>query len=96
MAFRTRLESVIQSEILKYLNAVPNSFCFKTISVNKRGIPDISFLYKGRAIYFEVKQPGRKPHQLQEHQMSKILSAGGYAYVVTSLDEVKDIIKSIG
>lgn len=89
MVFRTRLESAIQREILSWLSTVDCLFSFKTVATNRRGIPDIAIVYNGVAIFFEVKQPGRKPRIMQEYQGSQISKAGGHFYVVTSLDEAK-------
>lgn len=92
MAFRTRLESAIQRDIIKHLNSIDALFSFKSIATNKRGIPDISIVYNGKAIFFEVKQPGRKPCIMQEYQKDQIVNAGGYFYVVTSVDDAKQAL----
>lgn len=92
MAFRTRLESAIQRDIIKYLNSIDALFSFKSIATNKRGIPDISIVYNGKAIFFEVKQPGRKPCIMQDYQREQIENAGGYFYVVTSVDDARQAL----
>ena len=89
------LESQAQSKILKWLQSVPGLFVFKTISCNKRGIPDIIVCYRGQFIAFEVKRNSKcKASTLQLFQMKQIELAGGKSYIVSSLDEVKNILLS--
>lgn len=86
-------ESQIQSEIIRCLND-RKIFNFKTIACNKRGIPDVFCLYKGVPIFFEIKTSRGKPTDLQTYQMNKIKDAGGKAYIVRSVDDVKAILAS--
>lgn len=89
-------ECVIQAKILKGLKDIPSLFAFKTITCNKRGIPDIICCYKGKFIAFEVKQSAKsKISHLQFYQANDITKCGGLAYVVTSLDEVLQILNEI-
>lgn len=57
------------------------------------GIPDLLCLKNGRAVFLEVKQPGKKPTRLQEHRMLEIRKVGGaVAEVVTSKEEAKEVL----
>lgn len=88
------LESSIQAKILKYLKD-NHIFSYKNITCNKPGIPDITTIIKGKAVFFEVKRNDNiklSVHQL--HQKALIEGAGGYCYKVTSLNEVKAIVES--
>jgi len=60
------------------------------------GIPDIIACVNGRFIAFEIKTPSGKTTKLQEATIRKILSAGGVAAVVHSVDEVKAILEKHG
>ena len=86
-------ESAIQSKIVNYLK-LKKVWYTKVISASHSGIPDILCCYKGKFIAFEVKQPGRVPTALQQMNIDNITLAGGYAYVVSSVTEVKNIIDS--
>lgn len=58
------------------------------------GIPDLLCLKNGRAVFLEVKQPGKKPTPLQEHRMLEIRKIGGaVAEVVTSKEEAERILR---
>lgn len=52
------------------------------------GLPDLLCLKDGKAIWLEVKQPGKKPTPLQVKTMYDIRVKGGAeCYVVTSREE---------
>jgi Holliday junction resolvase len=91
----SKSEAQIQKEILKFLRNLPQCRPFKIITANERGVPDIICCLKGRFICFEVKRTGAKPTQLQDAQKERIIYAGGQVYIVTSLEEVKNIIERI-
>jgi hypothetical protein len=59
------------------------------------GIPDLLLLKNGRAVFLEVKQPGKKPTKLQEYRMHEIRTVGGaIAAVVTSKTEAERILNA--
>lgn len=70
---------------------------FWTSAMHKRatgtvGTPDVLTAVKGRPIAFEVKLPGKKPepHQIACHEA--MAKNGWSVHVVTSLDQVRDIL----
>jgi len=49
------------------------------------GVPDLLCLRQGRAVFLEVKQPGKKATPLQAARMNEIETQGGaVCHVVTS------------
>lgn len=90
-------ESYYQTKIIKYLRAnYPQALIWKAAAgaYSYCGIPDICMVYGGRCFGFEVKRPfvGKiSPIQLQT--IRKIREAGGIAGIVTSIEEVKDLIQ---
>lgn len=56
------------------------------------GIPDISGIYQGWSVWCEVKLPGNKPSDIQEHRISQIRSAGGLVVVAYSMNEAQALI----
>jgi hypothetical protein len=57
------------------------------------GIPDLLAVKSGRAVFLEVKQPGKKPSPLQEQRIHEIRTIGGArAEVVTSRAEAERIL----
>lgn len=59
----------------------------------RAGVPDLLLIKSGRAVFLEVKQPGKKPTPLQVQVMSEIESVGGAATaVVTSRTEAEEVL----
>ena len=90
-------EKAITNQILKYLKSLPECFAFKEHGglYNTSGIPDIIVCYKGKFMAFEVKNERGKLSKLQEITIEKIRNAKGMAFKVTSLEEVKEILKGV-
>ena len=88
-----RLESSIQSDILKYLKNF--GFAYKH-EPSPAGIPDIHFIWGGKSVWFEVKRSKKhKPTALQLYQHQKLIEAGAEVYVVWSLKQVKFYLKGL-
>jgi Holliday junction resolvase len=89
-------ESDIVSAIMRYLKTLPECFCWKEHggAYGTAGLPDIIVCLQGRFIAFEVKTETGKLTKLQESTLTKIKNAKGKAFKVTSVREVKEIIKS--
>lgn len=90
-------EKTITNQILKYLKSLPECFAFKEHGglYGTSGIPDIIVCYKGKFVAFEVKTEKGKLSKLQEITIEKIRNAKGMAFKVTSLEEVKEILKEV-
>ena len=90
-------EKTITNQILKYLKSLPECFAFKEHGglYGTSGIPDIIVCYKGKFLAFEVKNENGKLSKLQEITIEKIRKANGMAFKVTSLEEVKEILKGV-
>lgn len=90
-------EKTITNQILKYLKSEPECFVFKEHGgiYGTAGVPDIICCYKGKFIAFEVKTLQGKLSKLQEIMIKRINEAGGMAFKVTSLEEVKDILREV-
>lgn len=88
------LEEVIVKNILKYLNSLPQCWCFKVHGgpYQRKGIPDILGVFKGQLFALEVKRPGEKATDLQKWCIVQIRNAGGLAEVVTSVEQVQELL----
>ena len=87
----------IVNKIKAYLQTKQGLFFWKEHGgqFGTAGIPDIIICYKGKFIGLECKLPGRKPTLFQKITLGKIEKAGGIAKVVTSVEEVKEIIENL-
>jgi hypothetical protein len=58
------------------------------------GIPDIVCVWQGRALYIEVKAPGKRAGTTanQQRMLRLIAEAGGIACVVDSVEQIKEIL----
>ncbi len=97
------LEKTVTNAVIKFLKSLPECFCWKQAGgmYGTMGLPDIICCISGRFVAFEVKRPagdgriGGKLTKLQEVTLGKIQAAGGVAVMVTSLEEVKTVVKNI-
>ena len=83
-------EQTIQKQIVKYLESLPNSFVFVTITSSKSGIPDIIACVNGLYVGIEVKKPGKLDtvSPIQQHQLAQIREAKGLALVASCVADV--------
>ena len=91
-------EKEIVSKILRYLKTVPKCFAWKEHGgiYGTAGVPDIIACVNGRFVAFEVKTPSGRATKLQEATIKKILTVGGVATVVRSVDEVRAVLETSG
>lgn len=90
-------EKDLIAKISNYLKSVTDLFFWKEHGgqYGTAGIPDVIVCYKGKFIAFEAKVGKNKPTPLQHATIKRIIKAGGYALVVRTLEEVKEIITAI-
>lgn len=93
------LETKYQDKILKYLKSLPE--CINAWKENKgayssqNGTPDITAVMKPGGVYFgfEVKRPLLgEPSALQEKFIDDMTKNGGHAYIVVTVNDVKQIL----
>lgn len=92
------LETEITRQIQRYLAGLPGWWGFKVQggAQQARGVPDIVGCFYGRFVAFEVKRPNLgKVSKIQHHILGKIKSADGCAFVVRSVDEVKQALAGL-
>ena len=59
------------------------------------GVPDLLCLQHGRAVFLEVKQPGKKATEIQRRRMNEIETQGGaVCHVVTSKEEASACLRT--
>lgn len=89
-------ETQLTKKIKDYLKTVKDCFFFKNHGggYGTAGVPDLIVCYKGKFLAFEVKVGKNKPTMLQELTIRQILKSNGYALVVRSVEEVKNVISA--
>ena len=82
------MESKIQAKIkARFENA--GWIVVKLIQTNCNGIPDLMCLKGGKTVFVEVKQPGKKPTELQQFRHDELTQNGFQVFILSS---EKDII----
>lgn len=88
-------ESVIESYLRDRVKAA-GGWAPKWTSPGSNGVPDrIVFLPGGRAVYVELKAPGKKPTKLQEYQQERLRALGQDVRVIDSREAVDALIKEL-
>ena len=87
-----KLESSIQSEIIKKLKKRKNSFTYKHCP-DPVGYPDIEHIENGVLYLFEVKRSAKdKPSKIQKFRHKQLTKAGAKIFVVWSWTQVKNVL----
>lgn len=82
------MESKIQANIKARFERA-GWMVIKLLQTNCNGSPDLMCLKNSRAIFIEVKQPGREATELQKYRHAELIKQGFDVWVITS---EKDII----
>ena len=81
-------ESTIQTQLIAYLRA-KGYYVVKTVMASRAGVPDILVCIEGRFVGIEVKLEKNPPTRLQKYNFDLIEKAGGTAWVIHSITELK-------
>lgn len=93
---RTPSEKSIRDGIVRYLKNV-GAWHVVTTGVGRSGVPDLLVCYRGFFVALEVKKPvGGKVSKLQQIELDRLRRAGARGGVVTSVDQVKELLMTIG
>ena len=64
-------------------------------NMQQRGLPDIMGCLRGRFFGLEVKMPGEEPTDLQRYTLGEITRSGGFARVISSVEEAVLVLASL-
>lgn len=85
------IESHIKARINgSFYKAIGNSEC-----VSEKGLPDIICIFKGMFVGLEVKKQNGRQRQTQLAAEHKINNAGGYYFLVRSVEDVKRALEEV-
>ena len=97
---KTKLEKVVQKEIIQYVKANDN-WVIKVIVANENGCPDLIISWEGYFIGCEVKAerfaaaPEKQLSSQQKRQLARIDERGGVSCCVATLDQFKEVIRNL-
>mgnify|MGYP007043623615 CR=1 FL=1 len=94
----TSPEQKVQNSIEKYLKS--NNIFYEKRQAGgfnyKKGIPDLYFVFNGEHIEIEIKKPHGAPSAMQIMWQRKFAELYNIkAYIVSSVEEINDIIESL-
>lgn len=87
-------ESSIVRAIVEWIKGQGEAHVMKTHGgPQRRGLPDLVGVYRGRAFALEVKREGGAATPLQEHELAEWRRAGAVAGVVHSVEEARRMLE---
>lgn len=95
MARKSKEMSELQPAIGEYMKDLvkrdPRIFDLKPNAFGQTGVADFGYLIRGAAVWLEAKDLHKiTPMQLKQHRDFR--SAGGYVYIVRSLDDAIQVV----
>lgn len=86
-------ERVLQNKVLRFLESLEDCYVFKVVQANRAGVPDVIACLNGQFFAFELKRGYKeKTTKIQNFHLAKIEKAGGKAFVIRDLGELKNIL----
>lgn len=84
-------ESYIERKLVEEIKKV-GGLCLKLNSTSMNGLPDrLILLPKGKAVFAELKAPGKKPTANQRYVHRKLMSLEFPVYVIDGLEGVEEL-----
>ena len=84
-------EAQLEREVVEFCREY-KLLTYKFSSPSRRGVPDRIILYKGRALFLELKRVGKKPTALQEWELDNLRASGCSAYWVDTFAAARSLI----
>lgn len=69
--------------------------CWKLVSPGVDGVPDRLCLKAGRAVFVEVKAPGKRPRPLQQRRMRQLRERGFTCLVIDSMSQIEEVRRAL-
>lgn len=88
----TARESALKTRVLNYLKTKGYAVKIHGNEFTESGTPDILACVRGRFYAFELKAEDGELSKIQVYRLKQIATAGGVVAVVTTLQQVKDIV----
>ncbi|MDT3768204.1 VRR-NUC domain-containing protein [Gleimia hominis] len=88
------MEKQLEQQLRKTVEDM-GGLCWKLICPGTTGVPDRICLRDGRAVFVEVKTPGRKPRPIQEHRMKQLQNQGFTTFVIDSADGIREVCDAL-
>lgn len=87
-------EQFIESQLKKAIENM-GGLCWKLVCPGTTGVPDRICLMRNRAVFVELKAPGKQPRPIQAHRMNQLRQQGFTALVVDSVDGIQEVLDAL-
>ncbi|WP_038608640.1 VRR-NUC domain-containing protein [Corynebacterium atypicum] len=87
-------EHVIETKLKNVVEA-SGGLCWKLVCPGTSGVPDRICLMNSRAVFVELKAPGKQPRPIQQHRMNQLRYQGFTALVVDSVDGIQEVLDAL-
>ena len=92
---KSKCDFIVSTEAMQMEDGAELFSLCRPLESGMREVEPFICCYRGKFVAFEVKTPTGKLTKLQETTLQRIRNAMGQAFKVTSLQEVKEILKSL-
>lgn len=87
------MERTVEAYLVKKVKDA-GGFCIKLVGI--AGIPDrLVLLPKGRIVFVELKDKGKKPRPLQQHRLDKLRGLGFEALSIDDVEKVRVLFDEV-
>ena len=87
-------EKAIEDYLKKRVREIGGK-CIKMLPTFESGIPDRQILYKGRAVFVELKKEGKEARPLQVVYMQELNKHGFETRVIDTKEQIDQLIKAL-
>ncbi len=82
-------------QALKTAIEADRGLCWKLTSPGVAGVPDRLCLKNGRAVFVEVKAPGKKPRPIQARRIQQLRDHGFTVLVIDQVEQVEGVLDAL-
>lgn len=69
--------------------------CWKLTCPGTTGVPDRICLKAGRAVFVELKSPGKKPRPIQSRRIAQLRAQGFPVFVIDHPDQIEGVLDAL-
>ena len=87
-------ERTIEHQLKKAVEA-SGGLCWKLVCPGTSGVPDRICLMRNRAVFVELKAPGKQPRPIQVRRLNQLRDQGFQTFVIDSVDGIKEVLDAL-
>lgn len=87
-------EKTIEAQLKKAVEA-SGGLCWKLVCPGTSGVPDRICLMRNRAVFVELKAPGKQPRPIQVRRLNQLRDQGFQTFVIDSVDGIREVLDAL-